>query len=97
MKGYFYIITNKYNTALYSGVTSDIVDRIKKHKTKKYAKSFTAKYNVDKLVYFETYSTIGEAIKREKQIKGGPRKKKVDLINSVNPEWKDLSDIPDGA
>lgn len=95
MKGYFYIITNKYNKVLYSGVTSNLKERIYQHKTKKHPKSFTARFNVDRLVYFETYDSIGDAIKREKQIKGGSRKKKIDLINSLNPGWKDLSDILD--
>ena len=97
MKGYFYILTNRNNTVLYSGVTSDLRNRILKHKTKKYPGSFTARYNVDKLVYFETFETIGEAIKREKQIKAGSRKKKVELINSGNPDWGDLSDYLDGV
>jgi putative endonuclease len=97
MKRYFYITTNKYNRVLYSGVTSNLKDRIKKHKTRKYAESFTARYNSDKLVYFERYNTIVEAIKREKQIKGGSRKKKIELINNLNPEWKDLSDILNGV
>ncbi len=95
MKGYFYILTTQYNAALYSGVTSDLADRIKKHKEKRYANSFTAKYNVDKLVYYESFDTIGEAIKREKQIKGGSRKKKIDLVNGLNPGWVDLSDMLD--
>jgi putative endonuclease len=76
-------------------VTSDLDDRIRKHKEKKYPNSFTAKYNVDKLVYFETFETIGEAIKREKQIKAGSRKKKVELINGLNAGWEDLSDVVD--
>jgi putative endonuclease len=76
-------------------VTSDLVDRIKKHKEKKYTKSFTARYNADKLVYFEKFDSVVEAIKREKQIKGGSRKKKIELIERINPGWNDLSDIPD--
>ena len=92
MKGYFYIMTNYYNKVLYSGVTSNLKDRVKQHLTKKHSHSFTAKYNINKLVYFEVFDTIGEAIKREKQIKGGSRKKKLDLINESNPEWIDLSD-----
>ena len=70
MKGFVYIMTNKNNTVLYTGVTSDLMDRVLKHKSKKYPDSFSAKYNIDKLVYFEELDTIGEAIKREKQIKG---------------------------
>ena len=90
--GFTYITTNKNNTVLYVGVTSDLKDRIHQHKTKHFATSFTAKYNIDKLVYFEFFSSIEETIAREKQIKTGSRKKKMDLINSQNPEWKDLFD-----
>jgi putative endonuclease len=97
MKGYFYILTNSSNSVLYAGVTSDLRGRILKHKTKRYANSFSARYNVDKLVYFETFETIGEAIKREKQVKGGSRRRKVELINGLNPGWEDLSDFPDWA
>lgn len=90
MKGFVYIMTNQNNTVLYTGVTSDISDRVNKHKLKKYPNSFSAKYNIDKLVYFEELETMGEAIKREKQIKGGSRTRKIELINSLNPEWVDL-------
>jgi putative endonuclease len=90
MKGFVYIMTNQNNTVLYTGVTSDLNDRVLKHKSKKYPNSFTAKYNVDKLVYFEELETIGEAIHREKLIKGGSRNKKIELIKSLNPEWIDL-------
>ncbi len=76
---------------LYTGVTSDGNERIQQHRERKYPNSFTAKYNLDKLVYFEECETIGEAIKREKLIKGGSRKKKIDLISGMNPEWIDLS------
>ena len=61
------------------------------HKTKKHTKSFTAKYNTDKLVWYKEFSDIQEAFKREKQIKAGSRQKKIDLINKINPEWKDLT------
>ncbi len=91
MKGFVYILTNKNNSVLYTGVRSDLKDRIKQHKLKKHPDSFSSKYNLNKLVYFEVIDTIGEAIKREKAIKGGSRKKKLDLINSTNPEWSDLS------
>ena len=84
-------MTNKNNTVIYIGMTSDIVKRVYKHKTKAY-KGFTAKYNCDKLVYFEEFSDINEAIFREKQLKAGNRKRKEDLINKENPEWNDLSD-----
>ena len=90
--GYIYIITNKNNTTLYIGVTSNLYNRIYEHITKKHKNSFSAKYNLDKLVYFETFSSIKEAIAREKQLKAGSRKKKIDLINSFNQEWIDLYD-----
>jgi putative endonuclease len=90
--GYIYIITNKNNTTLYVGVTSTIKLRIFLHKIKYYPNSFSARYNLNKLVYFESFQDIGEAIAREKQIKGGSRKKKEDLINSLNPSWNDLYD-----
>lgn len=90
MKGTVYILTNKKNTVLYTGVTSNLSERIKKHKDKFYQNSFTRRYSADKLVWFETLPTMEEAIKREKQIKAGSRQKKTDLINSTNPEWKDL-------
>jgi putative endonuclease len=96
MKGFVYIMTNENNTVLYTGVTSDLKDRILQHKRKKHPNSFTARYNLDKLVYFEKFNSIGEAIYREKQIKGGNRKKKVELINTMNPGWKDLSGLVDG-
>ncbi|HZQ07281.1 MAG TPA: GIY-YIG nuclease family protein [Anaerolineae bacterium] len=86
---YIYILTNKYNTVLYTGVTNDLARRVEEHKRGMY-KGFTQKYNVNKLVYMEVYSTIYEAIAREKQIKAGSRQKKIDLVNSINPEWKDL-------
>ena len=88
--GCVYIITNQYNTALYTGVTSELRARIWEHKTKFYPKSFTSKYNCDKVVWYESFSRIEEAIVREKQIKGGSRKDKEALIKSVNPTWKDL-------
>ncbi len=90
MKGFVYILTNKNNSVLYTGVTSNLSGRIKQHKLRKHPDSFTAQYNCNKLVYFEIYDTIGEAIVREKIIKGGSRKKKLDLINSTNPGWSDL-------
>jgi putative endonuclease len=95
MKGFVYILTNDNNSVLYTGVTSNLKDRLIQHKHKKHSNSFTARYNLRKLVYYEQLQTIGEAIKREKQIKGGSRKKKLDLINSINPEWNDLSELAD--
>ncbi|MBK8340348.1 MAG: GIY-YIG nuclease family protein [Flavobacteriales bacterium] len=85
-----YIMTNRRDGVLYIGVTSDIKSRIAKHKNKTYATSFTARYNLDKLVYFEKIDGIVKAIEREKQLKGGPRRKKMALIEGMNPEWRDL-------
>jgi len=93
--GFIYILTNKNNTTLYVGVTSDLPGRILQHRTKKYPKSFTARYGLDKLVYWESFISIVEAITREKQLKAGSRKKKVDLVNKSNPEWLDLYDVLD--
>lgn len=89
---YVYIATNKRNTVLYTGVTSDISRRIYEHKNKLDNNSFTARYNIDKLVYYELFEDVEEAISREKQIKGGSRKKKNILIERANPVWRDLSD-----
>jgi len=86
---YTYILSNKRNTVLYVGVSDDLVKRVWQHKNKA-VKGFTEKYNVDKLVYYEIFENPEEAIKREKQLKGGSRNDKVALINKMNPEWKDL-------
>ena len=86
-----YIITYKNNTVLYTGVTSDLVKRMYHHKSKVY-KGFAAKYNCEKLIYFEAYDSIERAIEREKQIKKYKRFKKINLIEKDNREWKDLSD-----
>ena len=88
--GFAYITTTNKNTALYTGSTSDLKVRIYQHKTKEHPGSFTAKYNVDRLVYYEYFHFIEEAIAREKQIKSWKRVKKVKLINDFNPEWKEL-------
>jgi len=88
-QSYVYILFNRKDGTLYTGVTSDIVKRVYEHK-KKLADGFTKKYNIDKLGYYEVFDNISTAIEREKQIKGGSRKKKLDLINSMNPEWEDL-------
>lgn len=94
--GFIYIMTNKNNTTLYTGVTSNVPKRVQQHKENQYQQSFTAKYNLLKLVYWEAFQEIGDAIFREKQIKAGSRQDKLDLINSFNPEWKDLiEDIRD--
>ncbi|MBU2951417.1 GIY-YIG nuclease family protein [Tamlana agarivorans] len=91
--GFIYIITNKNNTTLYVGVTSNLAQRIEEHKNKKYKKSFSARYNLNKLVYFEAFQMIGDAIAREKQLKAGSRAKKVALIEQENPEWEDLYNV----
>lgn len=90
--GFTYIITNYTNTTLYVGVTSDLHQRVKEHRVKRYPNSFSARYNLNKLVYFESFQMIEDAIGREKQLKAGSRLKKVELIQLLNPEWKDLSD-----
>jgi putative endonuclease len=89
--GAVYILTNKNNVVLYTGVTSDLKARLFEHKEKKYPSSFTAKYNLNKLVYYRGFHHIEEAIAEEKRIKGGSRKKKIELIENINPTWKDLS------
>jgi putative endonuclease len=86
---YIYIMTNKRNTVLYTGVTNDLKRRVYEHK-EKLVEGFTKKYNITKLVYYEVFDTIEHAILREKQIKGGSRQKKIDLVNSMNKEWWDL-------
>lgn len=86
-----YFMTNKNHTVIYTGVTSDLKKRVCQHKTK-YYKGFTARYNCSHLVYFERLDSMMEAIAREKQLKAGSRTKKEQLINAVNPGWKDLSD-----
>jgi putative endonuclease len=86
---YVYILTNRRNSVLYTGVTSDLARRVHEHRTKAVA-GFTARYNVDKLVYFEVTDGVEGAIGREKQIKAGSRRKKIDLINRANPVWRDL-------
>ena len=88
--GYTYILTNKHHTVLYTGVTSNLAKRILQHKNHVYAKSFTKRYNIEKLVYYEEFDHIVDAIAREKQIKAGSRQDKIDLINAMNPEWIDL-------
>ncbi len=89
--GYVYILTNTRNTVLYVGVTSNLVKRIWEHK-QKVVPGFTSKYNLHKLVYYESVDAITAAIAREKQLKAGSRQKKIDLINAMNPTWADLYD-----
>ena len=88
--GFIYIITNKNKTTLYVGVTSNLINRIQQHKTKHYPNSFSAKYNVTELIYYETFNSITSAISREKEIKHWSRKKKELLIATTNPNWLDL-------
>ncbi len=88
--GYTYIMTNKNNTVLYIGVTSNIEQRVYEHKSKVYPNSFTAKYNCDKLVYFECFNFIEEAIAREKKLKNWKREWKIELITNNNPQWIEL-------
>ena len=90
MQYYVYILANENNTVLYTGITNDLIRRIYEHKHHLDKKSFSAQYNVEKLVYYEITSNVEAAIEREKQIKGWNRKRKEKLINKINPEWKDL-------
>ena len=87
---YVYIITNWNNKVLYTGVTNNIERRAEEHKNK-LIKGFSQKYKVNKLVYIEETNNINDAIAREKQIKGWKRIKKIELVNKVNPNWKDIS------
>jgi len=94
-QAYVYIMTNKRNTVLYTGVTSNLIKRVYEHKTcfkqsEAANESFTRKYNINKLVYYEVFDNMQNAISREKQIKAGSRKKKIGLINSINENWEDL-------
>lgn len=88
--GYFYIMTNAYNTVLYCGATTDLYNRVMEHKNEVCKNSFTLKYNVNKLVYFVSFSCARDAFKREQQMKAGSRRKKVELIVGMNPKWEDL-------
>ena len=87
---YVYIMTNKYNSVVYTGVTNNLERRVYQHK-KKLLEGFTKKYNADRLVYFEMTEDVKSALEREKQIKGWTREKKNSLIENVNPTWSDLS------
>ena len=87
-----YIMTNSRNTVLYTGVTNDLYRRVLEHRRRDSKRSFTARYKIWKLVWYEMYSDIRYAIQREKQIKGGSRNKKIELIKSLNPQWKDMAD-----
>ena len=86
---YVYILTNQNHTTLYTGVTNNLLRRAIEHKQSK-GKSFSHRYNLDKLVFYEVYPDIRSAIAREKQIKAGPRRRKLQLIDDLNPDWEDL-------
>ena len=86
---YVYIMTNRRNTVLYTGVTNDLIRRAYEHR-EKVAEEFTTKYNVNKLVYYEIFDDPENAIIREKQIKAGSRQKKIELVNHMNGGWVDL-------
>ena len=86
-----YIMTNKNNSTLYTGVTNNLLRRVHEHK-KGVGSKFTLRYKTNKLVYYEITNDVEAAIMREKQVKDGSRQKKIDLVNSINPEWRDLSD-----
>ena len=88
-QAYVYLMTNKSNKVIYTGVTSDLIKRIYEHRSK-LIEGFTKKYNVNKLVFYEIHDDISEAIKREKQIKNWSRQKKIDMINVLNEDWIDL-------
>ena len=90
-KGFVYILTNKYNTVFYVGVTSDLTDRVHDHKNDTRS-HFSRKYNLKKLVWFDEYPRIEDAIEREKQLKNWKREWKINLIKSLNPEFRDLYD-----
>jgi len=90
-QGYVYILFNKRKGTLYTGVTPNLIKRVYEHKNK-LTDGFTGAYGVDKLGYYEVHQSITSAIEREKQIKSGSRKKKLDLIETINPKWQDLYD-----
>jgi putative endonuclease len=90
MKNYWvYMMTNTNNTVIYTGVTNDLKRRVAEHKDKK-GSSFTSRYNVNKLVFYERFDRISDALSAEKKIKSGPRAKKNEIIQAVNPYWHDL-------
>lgn len=90
--GSVYIMTNKHRNVLYIGVTANLPVRIQQHKSHVFRNSFTDKYNIEFLIYHETFFDIESAIAREKEIKKWRREKKDKLVNEFNPEWKDLTD-----
>ena len=88
---FVYLMTNRWNRVLYTGVTSDLRRRVEQHRSK-LGGGFSAKYGVKKLVYYEVFGDPVSAIAREKQIKGGSRKAKVELVGSANPRWRDMAE-----
>jgi len=94
--GYFYIVTNAHNTVLYCGATVDLHKGVLEHRNKVFSNSFTSRYNIERLVYFETFTLTADAFEREKKMKGSSRKRKMDLVKKANPEWKDLFEILKG-
>jgi putative endonuclease len=86
---YVYIMTNWSNRVLYTGVTNDLYRRVLEHRSGKGGK-FTGKYNLTKLVFFQAFESVYDALDNEKRIKAGSRRRKTDLINEMNPEWEDL-------
>lgn len=89
---YVYIMINKHHTVLCTGKSGSLEDRVRGHKERVDRKSFSSRYNIDKLVFFETFPSDEEADFRERQLKAGSRQKKLDLINAINPKWRDLSE-----
>jgi len=92
-----YIMANTNRTVLYTGVTSELANRVAQHKSGVDRSSFTSRYNAHSLVYYELTNDITTAIRREKQIKGWTRKKKIGLIETLNPDWRDLAEDWDGS
>ncbi len=90
---YIYIATNKNNTALYTGISNALERRMLEHTAKESPNSFTAKYNIDKLVYYDTFPNAKDAIFAEKKIKDWKRDKKIKLIEDMNPKWRDLFEM----
>ena len=91
--GSVYILTNRPRGVLYTGVSSELLGRVTEHRMKVFPDSFSARYNLDKLAYYEDFEFIEEAIAREKQLKGGSRAKKIALIEKFNPRWEDLYEV----
>ena len=91
-KGYVYILSNQNGAVLYIGVTSNLLRRVYEHRNH-LVKGFTDKYNVTKVLYYEGYDLVEDAIRREKQLKGWRREKKIDLIKTLNPDFADLYDV----